>query len=146
MTEPYDPTKAPIGPMNGRCGVHNRKVLARRLSVVDMTQDEMRAELASKGIIMPASKTANVPAAMQPIMLIPMKQSASKKKRYKNAVTPGSNNPIAVAGEVHGETGKAYKFFDGLIAVWLPKSQCQYDDHRKTMIMPEWLAYEKKLI
>lgn len=120
---------------------------ARRTSVADMSHDEIRAELGSKGIVVaPSPSRALVPTAVQPITLIPMKVSASKKKRYKNAVTPGSKNPVAVAGEIHDQTEKAYKFFDGLIAVWLPKSQCKYDEKQKAMIMPEWLSYEKKLI
>jgi hypothetical protein len=51
-----------------------------------------------------------------------------------------------VAGEVCGETDKAYRFFDGKRTVWLPKSQCEWDANDKTMAMPEWLAKDKELI
>jgi hypothetical protein len=30
--------------------------------------------------------------------------------------------------------------------VWLPKSQCQWDESDHTMAMPEWLAKDKGLI
>lgn len=53
---------------------------------------------------------------------------------------------IDIAGEVQGETEKAYRFFDGTRVVWLAKSQCEWDPDDKTMAMPEWLAKEKELI
>lgn len=53
---------------------------------------------------------------------------------------------VDVAGEIRGETDKAYRFFDGEQTVWLPKSQCEWDDHDNTMAMPEWLAQDKGLI
>jgi hypothetical protein len=53
---------------------------------------------------------------------------------------------IDVAGELAGETEKAYRFFDGARTVWLPKSQCEWDSDTSTMTMPEWLAKEKELI
>ena len=51
-----------------------------------------------------------------------------------------------IAGEVHHETEKAYLFYDGINKVWLPKSQCQWDEDEQTMSVPEWLALEKGLI
>lgn len=45
MKEPYDPTKAPLGPMGSRSnrrGIminHNKKVLARRLRLQKKKQD-----------------------------------------------------------------------------------------------------------
>lgn len=36
------------------------------------------------------------------------------------------NDLIDIAGEVRGETEKAYRFFDGERTVWLPKSQCEW--------------------
>ena len=51
-----------------------------------------------------------------------------------------------IAGEIQGETEKAYRFFDGKATVWLPKSQCEWDPDEKTMTMPAWLAKEKELI
>jgi hypothetical protein len=53
---------------------------------------------------------------------------------------------IDIAGEIHGETDKAYRFHDGVRTVWLPKNQCEWDADNKTMAMPEWLAQEKELI
>lgn len=53
---------------------------------------------------------------------------------------------VDIAGEIHGETSAAYRFFDGKRTVWLPKSQCQWDEDDKTMTMAEWLAKEKELI
>jgi hypothetical protein len=51
-----------------------------------------------------------------------------------------------ISGEIKGETEKAYRFYDGKITVWLPKSQCEWDDLEEVMTMPEWLAKEKELI
>lgn len=53
---------------------------------------------------------------------------------------------VDIAGEVHGETANAFRFHDGIRTVWLPKSQCEWDQDDKTMAMPEWLAQEKDLI
>jgi hypothetical protein len=53
---------------------------------------------------------------------------------------------VDVAGEVRGETDKAFRFFDGAKEVWLPKSQCEWDADDRTMAVPEWLATEKGLI
>lgn len=63
------------------------------------------------------------------------------------------NQLVDIAGELVPpyETEKAYRFYDGRVAVWLPKSQVEWDasDTNKysgTMTMPEWLAEEKELI
>lgn len=53
---------------------------------------------------------------------------------------------VDIAGEVRGETEKAYRFFDGSQTVWLPKSQCEWDPDEEIMTMPEWLAEDKELI
>lgn len=53
---------------------------------------------------------------------------------------------VDIAGEIQGETDKAYRFFDGVRTAWLPKSQCEWDPDDKTMAMPEWLAKDKELI
>ena len=53
---------------------------------------------------------------------------------------------VDVAGEIRGETDKAFRFFDGDVTVWLPKSQCEWDPDGQTMAMPEWLAKDKGLI
>lgn len=51
-----------------------------------------------------------------------------------------------ISGEIRGETAAAYRFFDGKTTVWLPKSQCQWDEDEKVMTMPIWLAKEKELL
>jgi len=53
---------------------------------------------------------------------------------------------VDIAGELISETEKAYRFYDGHRTVWLPKSQCQWDQDTKTMTMEENLAKEKELI
>ena len=53
---------------------------------------------------------------------------------------------VDVAGEIRGETDKAFRFFDGVREAWLPKSQVEWDASARTMAMPEWLAKEKELI
>ena len=53
---------------------------------------------------------------------------------------------IDIAGEIHGETDAAYRFYDGDRTVWLPKSQVEWDADSKTMAIPEWLATDKELI
>lgn len=58
----------------------------------------------------------------------------------------GESNLIDLAGEIRRETELAYCFFDGDREVWLPKSQVEWDEHEKTMAMPEWMARDKGLI
>lgn len=53
---------------------------------------------------------------------------------------------IEIAGEIKGETDKAYRFYDGKNTDWVPKSQCGWDEKDKTMQMPEWLAMDKGFI
>lgn len=53
---------------------------------------------------------------------------------------------VDIEGEVRGQTEKAYRFYNGSVEVWLPKSQVEWDFDNKTMAMPEWLALEKGLI
>lgn len=50
---------------------------------------------------------------------------------------------IEIAGELRGETEKAYRMYDGKTTEWIPKSQCEWDEKSKTMQMPEWLAMDK---
>jgi hypothetical protein len=47
------------------------------------------------------------------------------------------------SGEILAETELAWKFADGRRAVWLPKSQCEWDE--PTMLVPEWLAIKTGL-
>lgn len=53
---------------------------------------------------------------------------------------------VDIAGEIQGETEKAYRFHDGIRTVWLAKSQVEWDATDKTMAMPEWVARDKELI
>ena len=53
---------------------------------------------------------------------------------------------VDVKGEVEGETELAYRFNDGTRVVWLPKSQCEWNEGSDEMTMPEWLAKDKELI
>jgi hypothetical protein len=55
---------------------------------------------------------------------------------------------VDISGEVIDSAGteKAFRFYDGKIYVWLPKSLCEWDEEGKEMTMPEWLAKEKELI
>jgi hypothetical protein len=52
---------------------------------------------------------------------------------------------VDIPGEVLHETDKAYLFDDGRVQVWLPISQCEWDEYEKTMAVPEWLATVKGL-
>lgn len=58
---------------------------------------------------------------------------------------------VDIEGELKGETEKAFKFYDGGVTEWLPKSQVEW--HGKpptffhgTMVMPMWLAKEKGFV
>lgn len=48
--------------------------------------------------------------------------------------------------EIRAESGKAWCIYDGSRTVWVPKSQAEIASDQKTMIIPEWLAFEKGLI
>jgi RNase P/RNase MRP subunit p29 len=52
---------------------------------------------------------------------------------------------VDIAGELRGETDKAYRIFDGARTEWVPKSQSQMNDDG-TFTMPEWLAKERGFI
>lgn len=54
-----------------------------------------------------------------------------------------NHDVIEIAGVVIAETDNAYRFHDGKITDWIPKSQCEWDAKDKTMQMPEWLAKSK---
>jgi hypothetical protein len=55
------------------------------------------------------------------------------------------HEPVEIAGTVEHETERAFKFNDGDRIVWLPKSQCEWDEIG-TMTVPEWLALKTGLI
>lgn len=58
----------------------------------------------------------------------------------------GRSDIVDVAGEIRGETQRAFSFYDGAPTVWLPKAHVEWDADVRTMAMPEWLAREKELI
>jgi hypothetical protein len=47
-----------------------------------------------------------------------------------------------LTAEIHGETAKAWRLFDGKTTEWVPKSQVEKNDDG-TFTMPEWLAKDK---
>jgi hypothetical protein len=51
-------------------------------------------------------------------------------------------------GDIIGETEKAWLFDhdEASDAVWVPKSQCTWDNDTSTMTIPQWLAKEKELV
>lgn len=51
-----------------------------------------------------------------------------------------------IAGEVRGETDKAYRFYDGVRTEWVPKSQVEWDADEQIMTMPLWLAEDKGFV
>lgn len=52
---------------------------------------------------------------------------------------------IDIAAEIHGETEKAWRLFDGKTTEWVPKSQVE-NNGDGTFTMPEWLAKDKGFI
>lgn len=50
-----------------------------------------------------------------------------------------------IAGEIRGETDRAYRIFDGKTTEWVPKSQVEKNDDN-TFTMPLWLAKDKGFI
>jgi hypothetical protein len=57
----------------------------------------------------------------------------------------GKRELIDIAAELHGESDRAYRIFDGKTTEWVPKSQVERNDDG-TFTMPEWLAREKGFI
>ena len=52
---------------------------------------------------------------------------------------------IDIAGELRGETDRAFRLYDGKTTEWVPKSQVEQNDDG-TFTMPLWLAKEKGFI
>ncbi len=52
---------------------------------------------------------------------------------------------IEIAGELRGETEKAFRIYDGKNTEWVPKSQVE-NNGNGTFSMPEWLAEDKGFI
>jgi hypothetical protein len=57
----------------------------------------------------------------------------------------GKRELVDIAGELKGESEKAFRIFDGAKTEWVPKSQVERNDDG-TFTMPEWLAQEKGFI
>lgn len=70
---------------------------------------------------------------------------ASESKAWEKAKAD-RNALVDISGEIKHETEKAYRFFDGKTTVWIPKSQCEWDEPSKTLVLPMWLAKAKELI
>jgi hypothetical protein len=52
---------------------------------------------------------------------------------------------IDIAGELRGESDKAFRIYDGKTTEWVPKSQVEQNPDG-TFTMPEWLAQDKGFI
>ena len=50
-----------------------------------------------------------------------------------------------IAGEIRGETDKAYRLYDGKTTDWVPKRLVE-NNGDGTFTMPEWLAKERGFI
>lgn len=50
-----------------------------------------------------------------------------------------------IKAQKKGETDKAYRIFDGIVTVWVPKSYVEHDEDAGVFTMPEWLAIDKGL-
>ena len=61
-------------------------------------------------------------------------------------MTSGKSDLIDIAVEIKSETEKAYYLDDGATQVWIPKSQCEWNQEDGTLTMPEWLAKDNGLI
>jgi hypothetical protein len=57
----------------------------------------------------------------------------------------GKRELIDIAGELRGETERAFRIYDGKLCEWVPKSEVEKNDDG-TFTMPEWLAQEKGFI
>ena len=57
----------------------------------------------------------------------------------------GASDLVDIAAEIKGETGKAWRLFDGSRTEWVPKSQVA-NNGDGTFAMPEWLAKDKGFI
>lgn len=56
------------------------------------------------------------------------------------------NDLVDIAGEIKGESPLAYRFYDGAVTEWVPKSQVEWDADDKVLTLPYWLALEKGFI
>lgn len=57
------------------------------------------------------------------------------------------NDIVTIEVDLKVETKAAYGINIGEEQlVWVPKSQCEYDEDDETLQIPEWLAIEKGLV
>jgi hypothetical protein len=61
-------------------------------------------------------------------------------------MSDGRSDLVDIAGELRGETEKAYRIYDGARTEWVPKAYVEHDPDDGTFAMPEWLAKEKGFI
>jgi hypothetical protein len=80
---------------------------------------------------------------LRAIIRVPTPQFRRRIPPMPNTRKAHGNDLVDIAGELRAETERAYRFFDGSVTEWLPKSQCEWDAADKTMSMPSWLALEK---
>ena len=59
---------------------------------------------------------------------------------------PHEQRLVDLPGTLTHETDAAYLFRVSHTKVWLPKSQCQWDQPEQVMTMPERLAIERELV
>jgi len=77
-------------------------------------------------------------------LLIPLNFHSRRRMLMSGYRTPPEL--IDIAGKIYGETERAYRFHDGSKLVWLSKSQVEWDDEARVMVMPVWLAKERELL
>lgn len=58
----------------------------------------------------------------------------------------GRSDLVDIAGELKGETKKAYRIYHGSKTEWVPKRFVDFDPQDNTFAMPGWLAKEKGFI
>lgn len=56
-----------------------------------------------------------------------------------------SQKLVDIAGEIRGETEKAFRIYDGAKTEWVPKQYVE-DNEDGTFTMPIWLAKDKGFI
>lgn len=64
---------------------------------------------------------------------------------HSRSRTRDTDLTIELCGQITHETDRAWLFHDGDREVWLPKSQCHWDEGGMIMTVPQWLAIEKEL-
>jgi hypothetical protein len=60
--------------------------------------------------------------------------------------TSGRSDLVDIAGELRGETERAYRIYDGTRTEWVPKQFVEFDPSDNTFAMPEWLAKDRGFV